>query len=189
MSANLSCAAYPTVEEAGRAPPRRHADIDICLELSPVRKVSIRLAFEPSQCWEYQMRKIAFAMLLTLTTAIIAGSVSVGAQEKVVKRTELQRIDLPEMPGKEGVLYIGEFAPSATAPKHFHPGTEFIYVIEGAVTFERDGQPPLTLKAGESSYQLPKASHKPINANPGGSTKLVIFLISEKGQPLATNVE
>jgi hypothetical protein len=67
-----------------------------------------------------------------------------------VKRTVLQQRDIPGAADKEATLILAEIAPGGAAGRHFHPGPEVGYVIEGTLLLEIDGRPPLTIKAGDS---------------------------------------
>ncbi len=84
--------------------------------------------------------------------ALIVGSVLalhvVRAQQPGIKRTDLQRHDL-SVPGREVIQVRVELDPGVAFPKHTHPGEEIIYVLEGALEYEVDGKPPITLKAGD----------------------------------------
>jgi quercetin dioxygenase-like cupin family protein len=108
------------------------------------------------------------------------------AQSSSIKRTELLKQDIVEMAGKEGVFYLAELAPGAAAGKHTHPGPEFAYVLEGALQLEIEGQPPKTIKAGEAFHNPTKIVHDAKNPSTTGSSKVLIFLLGDKGQPLAT---
>jgi quercetin dioxygenase-like cupin family protein len=75
------------------------------------------------------------------------------------------------------------------AGKHFHPGPEFAYILEGSLTLEHEGQAPKTFKAGEAFHNPAKIVHDAKNMSTSGPTKVLVFLLSEKGQPLATPVK
>jgi quercetin dioxygenase-like cupin family protein len=47
------------------------------------------------------------------------------AQSQEVTRTELQRVAVSDLPGREGVMYKGTFAPGGKAAKHTHPVSSF----------------------------------------------------------------
>jgi quercetin dioxygenase-like cupin family protein len=70
------------------------------------------------------------------------------SQQTGIKRTDLQRHDL-SAPGFEVIQVRVDFTPGAAFPPHSHPGEEIAYVIEGLLEYQVDGQPPVTLKAGE----------------------------------------
>jgi len=125
---------------------------------------------------------------LTLGLGIVLGALGdrfLSAQQQPIKRTELLKTELEGMAGKEGVMYIAELAPGASAGKHFHPGPEFAYVLEGTLTLEPQGKAPMTIKAGEAFHNQAKIVHDAKNAGTT-PTKVLVFLVGEKGQPLAT---
>ncbi len=127
-------------------------------------------------------------LMLVSGILVLADNASV-AQDSPVTRTELQRSAITEMPGHEGVFYKAVIVPGGAAAKHTHPGDEFLYVLNGTLIIEPEGEAPLTLKAGDSVYQ-PKG--KPHSARNGSATEPVealVFILSEVGKPLASAVE
>jgi quercetin dioxygenase-like cupin family protein len=88
-------------------------------------------------------RKLAVGLLAAtgvvgLTArAILAQSNPPGpaasTQDEPIKRTVLFRGDLEGAPGKEIVVFVADLAPAAVGSKHYHPGPEFFYVIEGTL--------------------------------------------------------
>jgi len=129
---------------------------------------------------------------LTLGLGIVLGALGdrfLSAQQQSVKRTELLKTDLAGMAGKEGIMYIAKLAPGATAGKHFHPGPEFAYVLDGSLTVEPQGQAPQTCKAGEVFHNPTKIVHDAKNASATAPAKVLVFIVSETGQPLATPVQ
>jgi quercetin dioxygenase-like cupin family protein len=86
-------------------------------------------------------------------------------------------------------MYVAELAPGGAAGRHYHPGPEVLYILEGALTLEPDGQSPVTLKAGEGAHVPAKHIHNAKNASATGPSKVLVFLVGENGQPLATQVQ
>jgi quercetin dioxygenase-like cupin family protein len=109
-----------------------------------------------------------------------------SAQQQSIKRTELLKTELEGVAGREGVMSIAELAPGAVAGKHFHPGLEFSYVLDGSLTLEPQGQAPNTFKTGEAFHSPAKIVHDAQNASTTAPVKVLVFLVGEKGQPLAT---
>jgi quercetin dioxygenase-like cupin family protein len=134
------------------------------------------------------------AVMITLVLAIgigigMIGSQFINAQQAPVTRTILQQKDLEGSAGREVIMFRAEMVPGGVAGRHYHPGPELFYVLEGALTLELDGQPPVTLKAGESAYSPAKHIHNAKNASTTQPWKVIGFLVGEKGQPLATPVQ
>ena len=64
-------------------------------------------------------------------------------------RTDLQRQDL-SVPGREVIQNRVDIGPEAPFAKHKHPGEKIIYVLEGSLEYQIDGQPPKTFDAGDA---------------------------------------
>jgi quercetin dioxygenase-like cupin family protein len=76
------------------------------------------------------------------------------------RRSEMKRSELFEAPvtAERGVvLATVELLLGDAGPLHMHPGDEVLYVVEGSVVVEVDGQQPRTVRAGES-FQFPRAT-------------------------------
>ena len=65
-----------------------------------------------------------------------------------VRRIDLQRHDL-SAPGREVIQNRVEISPEAPATRHFHPGEEVIYVLEGTIKYEIDGESAQMVQVGE----------------------------------------
>ena len=53
------------------------------------------------------------------------------------------------VPEPEVIQARVELAPGVAFGRHRHPGEEIVHVLEGSLEFQLDGQPPMTLKAGD----------------------------------------
>jgi quercetin dioxygenase-like cupin family protein len=104
------------------------------------------------------------------------------AQQAGVTRTDLQRHDL-SVPGREMVQVLVEFAPGVSFPRHAHPGEEIVYVVEGALEYQLDGKPPVTLKAGEALFIPHGRVHAVRNVGSGKAAELATYIV-EKGKTL-----
>ena len=102
-------------------------------------------------------------------------------------RTDLQRQDL-SVPGREMVQSRVDIGPEAPLVKHTHPGEEIIYVLEGALEYQLEGQPPKTFHAGEALTVPAGVVHAVRNAGSGNAAELATYVV-EKGKPLLTLVE
>jgi quercetin dioxygenase-like cupin family protein len=131
------------------------------------------------------LRIIAAAAALFLATASTlpvaqADEVSLGD----IKRTNLLRNDLSAS-GREVIQVLVEFAPGVSALRHSHPGEELVYVIEGALEYQLDGRPPLTVKAGEVLFIPHGTPHAVKNVGTVKAAELATYIV-EKGKPLLT---
>jgi quercetin dioxygenase-like cupin family protein len=132
------------------------------------------------------MARHLIAGTLALAAVAVVAPVALGQQPPAVKRTELMRAPIEGVEGKEGVVYTADFPPGGVAPRHTHPGEEFIYVLDGTLVVEPDGGPAETIKAGGTSTNPAGRVHTAKNPSATEPTKVLVFLVAEKGQPLAT---
>ena len=131
------------------------------------------------------------AGLVISLAMLFVGSVSLldvtNAQQTGIKRTDLLRQDLGT-PGREVVQVRVDFAPGVAFGKHSHPGEEIAYVIEGSLEYQLDGNPPLTLKAGEALFIPAGTIHSAKNVGSGNGAELATYIV-EKGKPLVQMVK
>lgn len=102
-------------------------------------------------------------------------------------RTDLQRHDL-NIPGREVLQARVDFAPGARFPAHRHPGEEIIYVLEGTLEYEVEGQPPVTLEAGDVLFVPAGVFHAARNLGSTPGSELATYVL-EKGKPLTEFAE
>lgn len=132
---------------------------------------------------------IAGVCLLVVIAAAVLGTHRVNAQEGVT-RTVVMKQDLEADPSKEVTVFVADYKPGASTGKHYHPGQEFIYVLEGNGKIQEVGKPAVDLKPGVSIYfksdpKKPSYVHEGTNLSKTDGMKLLVVLITEKGQPLA----
>jgi len=99
-------------------------------------------------------------------------------------RTNLQRYDL-SVPGREMIQSRVDIEPDSPAVRHFHPGEEVIYVLEGSLEYQVDGQPTKVYTAGEVLTVPAGVIHAVRNVGTGAGAALATDLV-EKGKPLLT---
>ena len=131
------------------------------------------------------------ATRITYVVALLVGGGLVPhlalAQQQNIKRAELQRHDL-SVPGREVVQVRVDFGPGAAFGRHRHPGEEIAYVIEGSLEYEVEGQPTVTLRAGDVLFIPAGTIHAARNVGTGNGAELATYIV-EKGKPLVEMVE
>ena len=138
------------------------------------------------------MKRTAVVLGLTLAMVMalgLIGSQVLYAQQDPVKRTVLQKMDVPGSPDKEAVVLLAEVAPGMAAGKHWHPGHEFFYVLDGSGSLMVKGKKAVSVKAGDTGHLMPKQIHDVKNTSKTDPLKVLVFAIYEKGQPIATMVK
>ena len=92
--------------------------------------------------------KISFIKHAAFCALLLGYATLSQAQQAKLVRVPLQTHDL-SIPDKVVVQARAEFAETAAAGRHTHPGEEIGYILEGQLELRVDGQAPRTLKAGD----------------------------------------
>jgi len=129
---------------------------------------------------------LAAGLISVLASGVYAQTPDATAPAKPsIKRTPLQKMEVPSS-SYQSTMGIGELPPTVCSGRHYHPGVEMTYVLEGDVILSVDGQPDKTFKAGDS-FQIPlQVVHEVKNPNGDKSTKLLSTWIWEKDKPMST---
>ena len=138
------------------------------------------------------MRRTMLLLLGALLIGASGGAVGVralNAQPEMEKRSVLVAADLVDIPGYEVRIWRTDIGPGVIAAKHYHPGTECNYVLQGSVILEKEGESPVTLKAGDAHCAKPRQVLLPRNASQTEPYKSVVIMIAPKGQPIAVPVK
>jgi quercetin dioxygenase-like cupin family protein len=126
------------------------------------------------------------ALAWTNPAAAQQNATAATSQTQSIKRTPLQRFDVPGT-GYETVIGLAEIAPNVAVGRHIHPGPESGYLIEGSLELLIDGEQPRSLKVGDS-YQVPPRAVHDAKTGPDGA-KVIATYVVEKGQPLASRAD
>ncbi|TWB67034.1 cupin domain-containing protein [Bradyrhizobium sacchari] len=108
----------------------------------------------------------------------------VAAAEIGVTRTDLHRHDL-SAPGREAVQVRVDLAPGVAFGRHTHPGEEIIYVLAGAIEYDVEGKPPVTLRAGGVLFIPAGTVHAAKNVGVESASELATYIVA-KDKPLLT---
>ena len=138
------------------------------------------------------MRRMILMLAAATILGALAGGIGVralGAQPETEQRRVLVTTDLIGVDGYEVRIWRTDIGPGGAGRKHLHPGTECNYVLEGSLILEKEGESPVTLKAGEAHCARPRQVLVPRNASQTEPYKSVVFMIAPKGQPLAIPVK
>jgi quercetin dioxygenase-like cupin family protein len=110
-----------------------------------------------------------------------------GAERKIVLDHELKEA----IDGKDARVAMVEltYPPGTGTPKHQHAGSVFVYVIEGAIESQVEGQPLQTYKQGEAFFEPAGAMHLVSrNASADKPAKFLAVFLTEKGAQQLTTI-
>jgi quercetin dioxygenase-like cupin family protein len=123
-----------------------------------------------------------WVIIAIIVLGIIAFLVPNQIAAQGVKRIDLQKHDL-STPGKEMVQARIDFDGHSAFGKHSHPGEEIIYVVEGSLEYQIEGEKPVTLKAGEVLFIPAGVVHSAKNNTNTKASELATYIV-EKGKPI-----
>ena len=127
------------------------------------------------------MKITKLILMLVCVMAVAAATV----ENKEAKVTPLFSKDLPEAPGKEGMMITVEYPPGSVDPIHRHNAHAFIYVLEGSIIMQLKGGQEVTLTPGQTFYEGPEDVHVVgRNASQTKPAKFVVFFVKDKGAPV-----
>jgi quercetin dioxygenase-like cupin family protein len=96
---------------------------------------------------------------------------------------------LAGIPGKEALMLTVEYLPGGASLPHRHDADVFVYVLEGSLIMQVDGQQPVTLHAGQTFHERPSDIHrKSANASATEPAKFLVFIVKDKNKPVSTPV-
>jgi quercetin dioxygenase-like cupin family protein len=82
-----------------------------------------------------------------------------------------------------------EYPPGGSSAAHRHDADVFVYVLEGSVVMQVDGQQPVTLTPGQTFHEKPTDIHRTsANASKTAPAKFLVFIVKDKGKATTTPV-
>jgi len=136
---------------------------------------------------------VALLGVLAITTAARsheqhdADHAAEAAAKSPVNLETLMKAKLEGAKGTEVIVSRVTLAPHASLPKHWHPGEEFAYVLEGTVTLWQKGKEDMVVKAGEAASIPLKQVHTAMTGDEGAT--VLVFRVHEEGKPERVLVE
>ena len=124
--------------------------------------------------------RVILMMMVLLGAGVTLHEARAQQQPPGIKRTDLQRHDL-SIRGREVIQARVELAPGVASARHWHPGEEIVYVLEGELIYEVEGRPPVTLKAGDVLFIPARTIHLARNVGRVPGAELATYVI-EKGK-------
>ncbi len=131
-----------------------------------------------------------FSILVAILVAIfVAGSVSGSMAHEVNQPVKLDKPKISNLltnplngtDGLEVIMSHVVLPPNVTLPKHWHPGEEFAYVLQGSVTLILEGKDERVISQGETGAVPLKHIHTARSGDQG--VTILVFRVHEKGQP------
>ncbi len=98
----------------------------------------------------------------------------------LTRRRALQRL-VPETTNQEVSVWDTDYAPGAKNPRHKYPVAITFYVLSGTGTWQEDGRPAVTLRAGQSLFCPAGTIHTHWDPCKTEKLRFLEFMAAEKG--------
>jgi quercetin dioxygenase-like cupin family protein len=136
----------------------------------------------------YHQFFIAVVLLALLSSSVkLFGQDKTSEKDLTIVAKELLKTQLDIWEDGEVIVSYVEAPAGYELKKHYHPGEEFGYVIEGSATVWFKDMPEIVLNKGEIAKIPLEAVHTMIPGPDG--IKILVFRVHKKGEPLRINVE
>jgi len=112
-------------------------------------------------------------------------SQAVAAPELTVERLLSSQLEGAE--GFDVIVSRVTMPPNTSLPKHWHPGEEFAYVLEGSSILRRDGMADQTAGPGDVVHIPMQQVHTAVTTDEGAT--ILVFRVHEHGKPERVLVE
>ncbi len=127
----------------------------------------------------------AFILIICLSVGLVGNSTAHTSSPPTELKLEnlLQQSLADEFtPGREVVVSYVEIPPNTTMDRHWHPGEEFHYYLEGEVEIAIDGEPSIIGTPGTVGHVPFKKMHTAITGEKGA--KILVFRVHTEGKPV-----
>jgi quercetin dioxygenase-like cupin family protein len=127
-----------------------------------------------------------FALWAAGLASFISGAVAAGKDADVAQVAPLMQRELIGAPGKEVRMLTVAYLPGGASLPHRHDAQVFVYVLEGTLEMQVQGQPRMTLHAGQTFYESPTDVHVvSANASRSRPAKILVFIVKDAATPVS----
>jgi len=94
---------------------------------------------------------------------------------------------LPHVAGKNITTMVVEFPPDAVSPPHHHGGSVTVYVLDGAIRSQLQGQPAMVYTEGQTFFEAPGIVHLLAeNVSATEPARILAVFVADDGATLTT---
>ena len=135
------------------------------------------------------MKRRSLVLFAAVAALSFAGAQGAAAHEtKPVVKT-LLKMPLAGIAGKEANVVLLDVGPGWKIGNHFHPGHVFVYMIQGSIKIEVEGEPAQVIGPGDVLHELPDRNMVANNISSTKGARFLVFQVGDIGKPLTIKVE
>ncbi len=135
------------------------------------------------------MNRKTLALFAAVAAFSFAGAQGAAAHEIKPAVTKLLNKPLAGIAGKEANVVLFAVGPGWTIGKHSHPGHIFVYMLQGSLKIEVDGEPTRVLSPGDVLYEVPGPNMVANNVSSTKGARFLVIGVGDIGKPLTVMAE
>ena len=135
------------------------------------------------------MKRTSLALFAAAIAFSFVGAQGAAAHEIKPAVTNLMNQPLAGIAGTEANVVLFAVGPGWTIGKHIHAGHLFLYMLEGSIKIEVEGEPTQVLSPGDVLYELPGPNMVANNISSTKGARFLVFQVGEIGEPLTVMAE
>ncbi len=135
------------------------------------------------------MKRTSLALFAAAIAFSFIGAQGAAAHEIKPAVTKLLNQPLAGIVGQEANVILFAVGPGWTIGKHSHPGHIFVYMLEGSIKIEVEGEPTQILSPGDLLYELPGPNMVANNVSSTKGARFLVFHVGDIGAPVTVMAE
>ncbi len=135
------------------------------------------------------MNRISLALFAAVAAFSFVAAPGAGAHETKPAVKSLLKTPLAGVAGKEANVVLFDVGPGWKIGNHFHPGHVFVYMLQGSLKIEVEGQPVRVIGPGDLLHELPDRNMVANNISSTKGARFLVFQVGDIGKPLTVKVE
>ncbi len=135
------------------------------------------------------MKRTSLASFAAAIAFSFIGAQGAAAHEIKPAVTKLLNTPLAGIAGTEANVVLFAVGPGWSFDKHSHPGHIFVYMLEGSIKIEVEGEPTHVLSPGDLLYEVPGPNMVANNVSSTKGARFLVFQVGDIGEPLLVMVE
>ena len=135
------------------------------------------------------MKRKSLALFAAAAAFFFLGVQGAAAHEIKPAVTKLLNAPLDGIAGQEANVVLFVVAPGWTIANHSHPGHIFVYMLQGSIKIEVEGEPAQVLVPGDVLHEIPGRNMVANNISSTKGARFLVFQVGEIGKPLTVFVE
>ncbi|WP_274424601.1 cupin domain-containing protein [Chelativorans sp. YIM 93263] len=129
-------------------------------------------------------RSASFAAVTAVATLVLPATGVTGASAQEAETTAVLQTELVGDEGTEANIVLYEVEAGWETERHIHPGHVFVYVTEGTIDVDVEGEERRSVSAGNAFYELPDKPMVAGTASADEGASFIVFQVGPAGEPI-----